>query len=309
MQRGKIIYDVKLAYYGYLSAHNGVLFLTDVKKRVDKALASTEAWLEADEGKATQSDLYALQAASSLIKSYIVKTEALEKIALDGVKVLVGMNLVDALELADSSLVAVELPNDELLKLQARALKERPEIIQLQHGLEARRALVKAKKSLKKPNLYAGLAGMLSFSPLRDRVDNPHIADPFNDVGTTPIVGVKWDWAGGVQDAQARQEQAELNALIQKNSLAQKGIPYQVFEAFTQANAHYQAVQALESSAKAARRWMISRYTEYEAGLEPVDKMVSAFQAYILSYTDYLKTVYDYNMQVAQLEQVVGDYQ
>jgi len=309
LQRGNTIYDVKRAYYGYLTAHNSNLFLADIQKRVDGAIETIQAWLDEDEGKASQSDLYALQSASALAQSYVVRAEALEVVAMDGLKVLIGIPLSSELTLADTRVIPLEPPELDLAQLQSNAMKMRPEISQLSNGLAARRALVKAKQSMKKPNVFAGIAGMFSYSPLRDRVDNPHITDPFNDAGVTPIVGVQWEWADGVQSAQVKQAQAELSALVEKNKFAQMGIPYQVSESYAQVQAYYDSTNSLKKSAKAARKWMISSYTDFEAGIEPVDKMVTAFQGYVLSYTDYLTTVYDYNMHVANLERMTGDYQ
>jgi len=309
IQRGKTIYDVKRAYYGYLAARDTRLFLNDVAKRIDGAAETVQFSLDEEDGNSTKSDMYALQSAQGLAKSYIKKAAALEQVAIDGLKVLIQVPLDTKLELADRGLQPVEMPSLALDELTQKAMADRPEISQLKDGLAAQKALIRAKKSMKKPNLYAGIVASVSYSPLRDRVDNPHIYDPFNDVGSTPVIGLKWEWEGGVQDARVLQARAELGAITEKNRFAQLGIPYQVSESFTQVNAHYESVEALKFSAKAARRWMISLYTDFEAGLEPVDKLVNAFQAYVLSYSEYLQTVYAYNMQVAQLEQIIGDYE
>ncbi|MDX1810399.1 MAG: TolC family protein [Gammaproteobacteria bacterium] len=309
MQRGNTIYDVKRAYYGYLAARDGGLFLNDVAKRVDGALETVQFNLDEENGQSTRSDLYALQSAEALIKSYLKKSLALEQVAIQGLKVLIGVELDAPLELADKKLQAVELPKTKLDELTRQAMENRPEMKQLKSGLAAQNSLIKAKQAMKKPNLYLGFAGALSYSPLRDRVDNPHIYDPFNDVGATPLIGMQWNWEGSVQDARVKQAKAELAALMEKSRFAQRGIPYQVSEAYTQVIAHYESSQELMKSAKAARRWMISLFSDFQAGLQTVDKLVSAFQAYVLTYSEYLQTVYQYNLQVAQLEKMTGDYE
>lgn len=309
LQRGSTIYDVKRAYFGHLTAKNSRLFLQDVKKRIDNAKTEIEALLDEEEGEATPADLYALQSASALARSYVIRAEALERIALDGLKVLMGVNLSDEISLADKFAMPVGLPVLNLADLQVKAMAERPEMTQLTEGLDARRALVKAKKAMKKPNIYAGVIGSLSYSPLRDRVDNPHIADPFNDMGVTPIVGMQWKWAGAVQNAHVQQATAELEALVEKGNFAQRGIPYQVAESFSQVHAMHEALLEMKKSSKAARKWMVSSYADFQAGVEEVDKLVTAFTAYVTTYTDYLQLVYAYNMQVAKLDQVTGAYQ
>ena len=308
LQRGGTIFDVKKAYYGYLTAKNSRLFLEDVKKRIDKAKNEIEMLLDEDDGKATQSDLYALQSASAMARSYVLRAGALEQVAIGGLKLLTGVNQVDELLVTDKSLKPVSLPELDLPALQKQAMDGRPEMTQLKHGLEARRALIKAKKSMKKPNIYAGVIGTFSYSPLRDRVDNPHITDPFNDMGVTPVIGMQWQWAGVVQNAQAKQAKAELDALVEQGNFAQIGIPYQVLENFRQVEALHEALLEMRKGSKAARKWMVSSYSDFQAGIEEVDKLVTAFTAYVTTYTDYLKLVYEYNMQVAQLDQVTGAY-
>ena len=263
-------------------------------------------WLEAGEGDAKQSDLYALQAGQGLLGKYRAQAAALERIALDGLKVVTGVGLDGAIEVADQRLQAVALPPLSLPELKQQALSDRPEMQQLEAGLKARRSLVEANKAEAMPNIYTGLLGLLSYAPGRDRLNNPYISDIFNESAFTPVVGVKWDWKGGVQNGKIASAQAELNALISKSDLARSGIPYQVAEQYYQVQGYHESVQKLEEASRSSRRWMIASYTDFEAGLERADKVMTAFQAYVLASSDYLQTTFDYNMHVAQLEAAIG---
>jgi len=309
LQRGKTMHDVKRAYFGHLAARDSVAFLQDVLSRVELAITKANGWLETGDGGVTQSDLYALQAARGVLNGYLAQAQGLQRISLDGLKVLTGIGPGGDLVLADERLAPLPLPQAELGSLQASAAIDRPEMTQLDEGLKARRALVAANKSMTKPNVYAGVVGMAAYSPGRDRLKNPYITDPFNDYGVSPIIGVKWDLALSVQSAKTAREQAELNALVEKSAFASRGIPFQVAEALNKVQAGHAAVASLEDGAKAARRWMISAYSDFDAGLEKVDKTVSAFQGYTLAYGEYLKTVFDYNMQVVDLDIATGAYQ
>ena len=97
-----------------------------------------------------------------------------------------------------------------------------------------------------------------------------------------------------------------MNALIAKSATAREGIPFQVAEQFNQVKFNHEAVVQLADASRAARRWMIASFADFEAGMEKGDKVVTAFQGYVLAHTDYLKTVFDYNMYVAQLLNVTG---
>lgn len=306
LQRANTVLDVKHAYYGFLAARDTRLLLEDVDKRIASAIELVQRWLDEGTGDVKQSDLYALQSGRALVGKYHAQAAALEKIALDGLKVVTGVGLDQPLDVADQRLVPVAMPTAGLSDLQQQALHERAEMKQLESGLKARRSLVEASKSEANPNLYAGIAGFFSVAPGRDHLNNPFISDPFNDVGLSPVLGMQWSWTKGVQDAKTAAAEAELNALIAKSSLARQGIPFQVSEQYYQSQGYNQAVQSLEEASRSARRWMIASYADFEAGVEKADKVMMAFQAYVVAAADYLQTTFDYNMHVAQLESVSG---
>ncbi len=306
LQRDKTRLEVTRAYYGYLAARDTRYLFEDVSNRLDKAQTLTERWLKEGRGKVKQSDLYALRTASAMVRKYLAQSKAVEKISLDGLKVLTGVGLGNDLEVADAHITPVALPAKSLSALQAEALAKRPEIAQLEAGMRARRALVAAHKAEEKPDVYVGVVGSLAYSPKRDTLDNPYILDPYNHMGVTPVVGMKWQWNSGTQPARVARAQAEMNALVEKAAFARNGIPFQVASAYHTAHGDYQAVQDLEHASRDGRRWMIGRYADYEAGLEEASKVVEAFQGYVLAHSDYLSTVDKYNNDVAKLMSVSG---
>ena len=309
LQRSQTLLQVTRAYNGYLAAKDTRLLLEDSTNKLEAAVALVEGWLEEGEGDAKQSDLYALQTGVALLNRYIAEASGFEKIALAGLRMLAGVAPEDELELADKRLSPVELPEGELKALQAQALEHRPEIRQLAAGLQARREWMLAQRSESHPNLYTGVAGVISYSPLREDLSNVSAYDPFNTAGATPILGLKWDWASGRQPAKVAQARAELDATLALQAFAQRGIPFQVAEQYHTVHAHYEMVQQLYKGSRSGRRWMISSYADFEAGLEQADKVISALLGYIQAYSDYLKTVNDYNLHVVKLQVVTGEFQ
>jgi outer membrane protein TolC len=178
---------------------------------------------------------------------------------------------------------------------------------QVEAGLKARRALVAAKNADAYPNLYTGVGGSFAYSPERVQTSDVAVFDPFNHAGLTPVLGLKWDWHSGVQQAQVKQAQAELDALVEKKSFALQGIPFQVAEQFHSVHAKYEMVQQLYQAARSGRRWMLATYADFEAGVEESHKVMTALQTYILAYGDYIRVVNDYNLSVAQLKVVTGE--
>jgi outer membrane protein TolC len=307
IQRGKIILDVNRAYYGYLTARDTRKLLQDVLRRLQNAAELVEKWLADGSGDVKQSDKHALAAGRAIVKSYLSEARAIENIALDGLRVLTGVGLGNELEVADKRVKPVPLPEENLAIFQEKALQQRPEMTQVESGLRARRSLVLANEAGTKPNVYTGLAGRASYTPGRSRLDNPHALDVYNHAALSPMLGIKWDFTTGVQSAKVTQAQAELDAMVATAAFARAGIPFEVAEQYHQVVSHYERVKALEQGSRAGRRWMISSYADFEAGLEKADKVITAFQGYVLAHTQYLRTVNDYNLHVARLRFVAGD--
>lgn len=308
LQRNQTRLEVTRAYNGYLAARDTRYLLEDAEKKLQSAVELVEGWLEEGEGEAKQSDLFALQTGVALVQRYIAEATGFENIAMAGLRLLTGVAPDDELKLADQRLRPVKLPEGDLKTLQAQALVERPEMRQLAAGLQARREWMLAKKSESHPDLYTGVAGVISYSPLREDLTSVSAYDPFNSAGATPILGLKWEWASGRQPAQVLQARAEMESTMALEAFAQQGIPFQVAELYHTVHAHHEMVQKLYKGSRSGRRWMISSYADFEAGVEEADKVISAFLGYIQAYSDYLKTVNDYNLQVAKLRVATGEY-
>ncbi len=309
LQKEMIKLQVVQAYYGYLTARDSRYFLEDTHKRLSSALELVTEWLEQGSGSAKLADQYALQAGLGLVERYQADASGIENIALEGLKLLIGLENSDQLELKDSRLRPVALPDQSLEEWVQIALENRAEFKQVEAGLSARRALVEAKRASQKPVIFAGVAGTASYAPDRDRLENPHIYDPFNQAALSPLIGLRWQWEADAQPAQVAQQQAELDALVHKASFVRKGIPFQVAEQYHLVQSKHAAMMAMKQSAQSARRWMIASYTDFEAGLEEAEKILTAMQVYVVAYAEYLQIVNDYNNHVSKLNSVSGVYQ
>ena len=308
LQRDATALQVVKAYYGYLTARDSRLLLQDVRKRLTGALELVEQWIEEGTGEATLSDRYAIESGIGLLDSFLAEASSLEEIAMAGLKLLTGRE-EDIIELTESRLRPLALPPESLEEWIDLAQANRVEFKQVEAGLNARRALVEVNRAEKKPIVYAGVAGSFAYAPNRDTMDNPYIYDPFNHAAMSPLLGMRWQWEAGTQPARVAQAQADLDALLHKASFARMGIPFQVQEQYLSMQAKHKAINSMKKSSKSARRWMIAAYSDFEAGLEDADNIISALQVYVLSYAEYLKAVNDFNNHVSKLKSVSGVFQ
>jgi len=300
--------QVVKAYYGYLTARDSRLLLEDTRKRLQGALDLVDGWLKEGRGDAKQSDKFALESAVGLIENYQAEAEGLEQIAMAGLRLLTGIE-DETIELADRRIQPVDLPAQSVDDWIQLAIANRAEFKQVEAGLAARRALVEATRADKKPIVFAGVAGTLNYAPGRDRLDNPHIYDPFNNIAMSPVIGMRWQWEQDALPGRVAQAQADLDALVDKASFARVGIPFQVREQYFKMQAKYKSIDSMRSSTRSARRWMIASYSDFEAGLEEADKVINALQVYVLAYAQYLRSVNDFNYLVSKLKSVSGVFQ
>lgn len=308
LQRDEVALQVVRAYYGYLTARDSRLLLEDSRERLSSALQLVDDWLETGTGEVTQSDKYALQSGLGLIDNFLAESRGLEQITMAGLKLLTGRE-EENIELADRRLQPVPMPSESLEEWIELARQNRVEFKQVAAGLSARRALVEATRADEKPIVFAGVAGSLAYAPGRDTLDNPHVYDPFNHAALSPLVGMRWQWDQGAQPARVVQAQADLDALVHKASFARIGIPFQVREAYFNMQTKFKAIESMRKSSRAARRWMIASYSDFEAGLEEADDIINALQVYVLAYAEYLRAVNDFNNGVSKLRSVSGVFQ
>jgi outer membrane protein TolC len=309
LQQEEVKLQVVQAYYGFLAARDTRYLLEDTQKRLKGALEMVTSWLDEGSGKVKLADRYALDAGVGLVNRFLADASGLEKIALEGLKLLTGMEAGQPLELEDSRLRVEPMPDRELDEWIELAVENRAEFKQVEAGLAARRALVEAKRAASKPIIFAGVAGSAAYAPEREKLDNPYITDPFNHAAMSPLIGLRWQWEADALPAQVAQEQAELDALLHKASFARKGIPFQVTEQYYMVQSKHDALTAMKQSAQSARRWMISAYTDFESGLGEAEKILTAMQVYVLAYADYIKIVNDYNNHLSKLNSVSGVYE
>lgn len=305
IQQNQTGMDVVKAWYGNLAAIGGVALLQEAQDRLEAAESIAQELLDSDEADISEADLYTLKAGKGLIQKFLAQAQGLQKTAHAGLALLTGQN-ADDMTLVSKRLRPLPLPADTLEDMQNRALENRPEMRQLAAGLKARQALVQAKRAETLPNVFAGFGTTIAYAPERERLDNPHIYDPFNHVAGSPLIGLQWKWQGARSDAQIAQAEAELRALEAKGHFARGGIPFQVAEAWYKVEAGYEAQRALNSASRDARRAMLSAYLDFEAGTGEPAKALEALKTYVLTYADYLLTVNDYNNDVINLRRLTG---
>ncbi|MGC9457456.1 MAG: TolC family protein [Halothiobacillaceae bacterium] len=306
LARGQAWLTVQRAWYGYLTASDTLALLEDIRRRVADAEARTRAGV--DEGTMKMADLYALQTALALVDRFVAQAEAVQQIAMDGLKTITGIPRSQPVELAERHIRPVEEIDQDLEELIVQALENRPEMDMAEQGMGAMRAYVAARRAESRPDVYAGLVALGQYTPGRDRMDNPYLFDPLNFGAVTPVLGMRWNFQPGVDRARVSQAEAELQGVVAKARQAQVGIPFEVAEAYHRIQALSREIKHLDDGATSARRWMVAGFMDYQAGIMDAGSLADALRTYATTRAEYFSAINDYNMQVATLRHAVGDY-
>ncbi len=306
LARGETWLTVRRAYWGYLAARDTRQMLEGVKRQIDRTRDDMRE--DAEAGEAPMSQLYALESGVAQLERYLAEAGSVEAIAIDGLKTIIGVPIDSSIEVAQTHIEPITLPAGELSELADRALAQRPEMAMAENGQAAMRNYVAARKSERYPNLYAGVVAGATYTPGRDRLNNPYINQPLNQAYAAPVVGLQWDFNPGVMRANVSEAEAQLQGVVAKAKLARQGIPFQVAEAYHQSHGLDRQIQALDAAKDNTRKWMVSTFMDYQAGLVGGEKVAEAVRANTEAQADYFRINNDYNMSVAKLAIATGDY-
>lgn len=306
-KRGEVIFRVAEAYYGLILAQQGKdavkearSYLSDARERITRLLALKSPTVK-------DTDPYRLAVYEGGVEKFAAEAEEGAKVAYAALKALIGFGPGQEFQVPQELPEPAPAPG-KLEHYVQQALELRPEFTMLKEGKAARELLVKAAKADYYPDFFAAVVGMLAGSPGRKSSPDPFHQDFFNDFGIGPMVGVRWHFDFGITKAKVRQAQEELAKLEHQERTALMGIPIEVAQAYSKVQEHYRASQGLAKAYVNARRWLITAFSNFDMGLGKMEDIFQAFERYGVSRGDYLMSLYQYNLALAQLDKATGAY-
>jgi outer membrane protein TolC len=305
-KQGEVMVQVAEAYYGLILASQGKeaikearSYLNDTKERINRLRAAGSPTVK-------ETDKYRLAAYEGAIEKSAAEADEGAKTAYKALKALTGYPPDQDFQ------VPTDLPNPTppgpLNSYISTALEERPEFRQLKEGLVARQLLVDAAKADRLPSFFFAVVGQLAGAPGRRYNPDPYINDWFNDNGALPMVGARWHFDFGILNAKIGQARAELEKLQYQQRTALMGIPVQVAKDYGDVQTNYRASVGMDKAYVNARRWLITAFSNFDMGLGSMDEIFRAFERYGSFRGDYLMALYNYNLDVAKLDQSTGAY-
>jgi outer membrane protein TolC len=306
--RGDVELRVKELYFALLLSRQGKEAAEDVSSFVEDARRRIKRLLELGSTSVDESDLYRVEAYAAEAKRFKAKAESGSKLAYMALKQMIGFPPEK-----DFELDVKELPKDPRALGDQKdyiemALRMRPELEQIEKGLEAKKSLVEAAKADMYPSIFLAGVASLAGAPNREHWDIAYIRDEYNHANGGVVLGAKWHFDFGIQQAKVSKAKAEYERLLHTRDYALRNIPLEVAKHYQDAIEHMQAFQASEEAASAARKWVVVAFANFDMGVGQARDIFFAVERYGKNQGDYLLSLLNYHLALARLSHAVAQY-
>jgi len=156
------------------------------------------------------------------------------------------------------------------------------------------------------PNIALVGAFGLARGTTADDPQDPFASDGYNFLNWGVVIGLDWriDFASltsalGRAQAKLDRQQAEHDALAQQVRL-------EVLEQVGTMERRARELDVRRLAMKAGKGWLVSNTLNFGLGLVTTDELLKSLVAYSKARLTYFRTIYEYNLAVARLSQLVG---
>ncbi|MEW6110376.1 MAG: TolC family protein [Nitrospirota bacterium] len=301
-----IAVEIKKYYYGYLASLEGRKLVNEIDGYLDKAIERTKKLLGAESAYVTELDLYKLESYKGLLAKYAEETNKNIIMSKEALRTFAGIDKDAEFELKDRTLEPVEVKPESLGFYINKSRELRPEFAQLREGIEAKKALVDVADADFYPDIFAAAFYSYAEATERDKVTNPWIHDYFRHNVGGVVLGLKWDIDFGITKARYRRAKADHLKYERLRDYANIGIPLEVEKTYRELLEEKKNIEATGTASGLARKWMVGAVMNYDMGIGESRDVADAIVAYGKMAEEYIKSVYNYNMNYANLLQTSG---
>lgn len=291
-------WTLKLAKQVGATIKDGVGFLEEAAKKVDQEIE--------EGGGASVMDRLRLKTLRAETDARMLEAERNERLAREGLKILLGDEAPDEIELDDEELEALDVPKRPQSQYEEQARLSRPEVRALSYLVDATEGLAKLEWSRQLPDLVLIGQGTYARAP---SIDDPRFAfanDPYNTLTGGAVLALRANIDFGVRHARAMRMRAEAEQAEAKRREALGGIRFEVAKAYGEMQEASARMEVAGRGEKSARAWITAVAQSMELGLAEAKDFGDALLQYFNMRVRRLQAIYDFNMAAATLERATG---
>ena len=307
LARSELGFQVKRAWWGLLLSKALDDVISDGEAKLRKARERLQRLEEEDDDEYDQDDSFRLRIYEARVEKLVRQNAQLREVSNAGLREAMVLKPTDSLVLPEDDFEVLSTKIGELACYVDAASRERPEVSMRRHRVQVNRGNVDRRWGEFFPDFFLSANYTFKLSTV-DQEANVFSAVSFNGSGGAAYIGLRLTLDYGSKLARYRRAQADVRQSEAALDVELSKLRVELTQVWRAARDN-QALERLQYRAmKAARSLLTSKAHLYEDGLEPMPfkDVLDASVQYLMQKSEWLKSVYSFNVGVAQLSRLVG---
>ncbi|PIR20212.1 MAG: hypothetical protein COV45_07700 [Deltaproteobacteria bacterium CG11_big_fil_rev_8_21_14_0_20_47_16] len=307
----QVVSKIRQLYYGIQMAEEVRSLLLNAIDRLSDEIKTAESQDTDIDGKTSEKyspiDKLRMQVFRADLEKRLTDVQVKEEVALNALKIQMGLPMT-ANFAPTGALAPVSVKMDTYDAYISRLRADRPESHLVDLGVEAKRLEHQLSKRQLRPDVGFGafLEAGRTLPSVQNQGTNDQFINPFNF--TRAGVGFKLSGRLDINSAIARinRTESEFYKVSLERDMAKEGLELEVKEAYLRVKQSEEQLKRTEETKKLARQMVFLSKSNLDLGIGEKSEYVDALQVMLLSRSQYLESVFNYNSAVAQLDEKVG---
>ena len=298
--RQKLIFDVRSSYFSALKAKRLLEVQEDVVKRGEEQLKIAQA--RYDLGSASLSDVLKARVSFANDQLTLISAENSYQVSLANLNSIIGENVNDSIELADTLVPPAEL-NLGFEEAMSKAEKNHPDLLAAQENMKAADWGVQAGRAGLYPSLSlnAGYGwNNRDFSRVTSLFDRDYQWRFGFSIGYN--IFDRFSAYQSIKSSQARHSNARETYLQSKSRVA-----LEVKQAFLDMAQAKQKLEVTNQQSESAEEDLNIVQEKYNLGAATILELLDAQVSYKQAKSDQVQALFDYNLAAARLKKSIGE--
>ena len=314
-EKNSLVSKVRQLYYGVLLTEEVGRLLKEAHTRLEGEIKGREK----DEGEEVSEEASDDEPKSPIdtlkmkvflydLEKRLAETRAKETLALDGLRVQMGLSSGTVFTVYSRKLRPVEASLKPFEDYLTAAMAKRPDVKLLATGMDVKRNQYLLEKRKLFPDV--GVGAFFEVGRTATDIKGVTATDDFNDPFNFTRAGVglqlsgRFDFHGsGAKIQKSRSEYYKLNL---EQMIAKEGIKLDVFDSYLKARTAESNLKRARDAESAARQLLFLTQSNYDIGIGEQKDIVEALQMVLLTRGRYFESVFDYNSALAVLDEKIG---
>ena len=273
---------------------------------VDQAKREIDRLLEEGASDVDYADLFQVEITEQEFLQRVIEVEESRKLARAALARQLFLPEGQTVDVEAQVLEPIEINLKSLEEWQALALAERPELVGITAGVQARASLVEVARSDYFPKLFLGLSGKWAYAAGRERQRNPYVSDPFLSRGVQAGFAVRQNLNFSQTRAKVRQAEAQHAEVRSQQEGLRQLVLFEVEEAYRRVLIAQAAVSAREEALLISKRWLRDEQINFDLDLGDTENLVRAVRDNLSLQAQREQAVFEFNRALIRLWRKAG---